>query len=150
RDIKITIVVLSAVAGGAGAAFAPAGAGIATQAAYGAATMGFVGAVEETASQLGEIHYGLREHFDVKGLGKRVTRDVVLGFVGGVIGGKFSQVLKKGLGGWIKTVSDAELAAAGLTREKLLTNYERLFMEWVGGSLGSSPFTTTAGAVLDK
>jgi hypothetical protein len=150
RGIKITIMVLGAVAGGAGAAFAGEGAGLLAQAAWGAGTMGFVGAVEETASQLGEIHYGLRDHFDVAALGKRVTRDVVLGFVGGVVGGKFSQVLKNRLGGWIANVSDVELAAKGLTREDLLTNYERLFMEWAGGSLGSSPFTTTAGTVLDR
>jgi len=150
RDIKITIMVLSAAAGGAGAGFAGEGAGLLTQAAYSAGTMGFLGAAEETASQLGEIHYGLRDHFDVKALGKRVARDVVLGFVGGVIGGKFSQMLKSSLGGWIKTVSDAELVAAGVTREELLNSYERLFVEWAGGSLGSSPFTTVTGTVLDQ
>jgi hypothetical protein len=150
RDVKITIGVLTAAAGGVGAGFAPEGAGLLTQAAYGAAGMGAVGAFEETASQAGEMYFGLRDHFDVKALGKRVTRDVVLGFVGGVIGGKFSQVVKGRLTPWLRGLSEAQIAATGLTREELLHDGERFLIEWLAGSVASSPFTTTAGHLLDR
>ena len=147
--IKVTIVVLSAAAGGAGAEFAGAEAGLLSQAAYGAGTMGIVGAADEAATQLGEMRIGERDHFDVARLGKRAVRDVVTGFVGGVVGGRFSQVLKGRLGAWASGLSDEAIAASGLTREQLLTNGERLFAEWVAGSVASSPFTTTAGHLMD-
>jgi hypothetical protein len=150
RDVKITIVVLSAAAGGAGAGFAGEGAGIVTQAAYSAGTMGVIGAVEETASQLGEIHYGLRDRFDVAALGKRATRDVIVGFVGGVIGGTFSSVLKQSLGTWVGGLSEAQLAAAGMTGEEMLHQSERLFVEWIGGSILTSPFATAASTLLES
>ncbi|MDA0159055.1 hypothetical protein OM076_02160 [Solirubrobacter ginsenosidimutans] len=147
--IKASIVVLSAAAGGAGAGFAGADAGLLAQAAYGAGTMGIVGAADETFTQVGEIRIGEREHLDVARIGKRAARDVVTGFVGGVVGGKFSQVLKGRLGAWVSGLTAEEIAASGLTREQLLGNAERLFVEWVAGSVGSSPFTTAAGHVMD-
>ena len=148
--IKVSIVVLSSAAGGAGAEFAGAEAGLLSQAAYGAGTMGIVGAADETFTQVGEIRIGEREHLDVARIGKRAARDVVTGFVGGVAGGKFSQVLKSRIGAWTSGISDEALAARGLTREQLLGNGERLFAEWVGGSILSSPFSTTAGHLMDR
>jgi hypothetical protein len=148
--IKVSIVVLSSAAGGAGAEFAGAEAGLLAQAAYGAGTMGIVGAADETFTQVGEIRIGERERLDVARIGKRAARDVVTGFVGGVAGGKFSQVLKSRIGAWTSGLSDEALVARGLTREQLLGNGERLFAEWVGGSILASPFTTTAGHLMDR
>jgi hypothetical protein len=99
---------------------------------------------------VGEIRIGEREHLDVARIGKRAARDVVTGFVGGVVGGKFSQVLKGRIGAWTSGLSDEALAASGVTREQLLGNGERLFAEWVAGSIVSSPFTTTAGHLMDR
>ena len=47
-------------------------------------------------------------------------------------------------------VSDEVLAAHGIAREELLTNGEKLFIDWVAGSLASSPFTTTSGVLMDR
>ncbi|WP_028062823.1 hypothetical protein [Solirubrobacter soli] len=147
--IKVTIVVLEAGAGGA-AASAVKGAGLLGQAAIGAGTTAGLGAAEETFNQIGEMRIGEREHFDVAKIGKRGAKDLVTGFVGGVIGGKFSQVLGGRLAKWGATVSDEVLAANGLSRASLAANGPQLFADWVAGSVASSPFTTATGALMDR
>jgi hypothetical protein len=149
--IKVTIVVLGAGAGGAGASFAR-GAGYLGQAAASAGTTGFLGSTEEFFTQVGEMRIGEREDwdFDFGKIAKRGTKDVVNGFVGGVIGGKFSQVLKGRIGGWASGLSDEVLTAHGITREQLVTNGEKLFIDWVAGSVASSPFTTASGVLMDR
>jgi hypothetical protein len=148
--IKVTIVVLSASAGGAGASFAGEGAGLFAQAAWGAGTAGVVGTSEEFFSQVGEMRIGEREHFDLGRIAKRTAKDVVTGFVGGVIGGKFAKVVKDRVGGWVGGLSSEMLTAHGIAREELLTNGEKLFIEWVAGNVAASPFTTTAGTLMDR
>jgi hypothetical protein len=147
--IKVTIVVLEAGAGGA-AAGAVKGAGLLGQAAIGAGTTAGLGAAEETFNQVGEMRIGEREAFDLAKIGKRGAKDLVTGFVGGVVGGKFSQVLGGRLSKWGATVSDELLAAHGLTRNHLAANGPQLFADWIAGSVASSPFTTATGALMDR
>jgi hypothetical protein len=148
--IKVSIVVVSATAGGAGASFAGEGAGLASQAAWGAATTGALGAAEEVFTQVGEMRIGEREEFDFAKIAKRGAKDVVTGFVGGVVGGKFSKVVKDRVGGWVGGLSDEMLATYGIAREELLLNGERLFIEWAMGNVAASPLTTTAGVLMDR
>jgi hypothetical protein len=147
--IKVSIVVLEAGAGGA-AAGAVKGAGLLGQAAVGAGTTAGLGAAEETFNQVGELRIGEREHFDLAKIAKRGAKDLVTGFVGGVIGGKFAQVLGRRLSKWGATVSDELLAAHGLTRAQLTANGPQLFADWLAGSVASSPFTTATGALMDR
>ena len=148
--IKVEIVLLTVVAGGYGAAFAGEGAGVVAQAAAGAGTAGVLGVSGEFFTQVGEMRIDEREHFDVARIAKRGAKDVVTAFVGGVIGGKFAKVLRDRIGGWVSGLSKEALAAQGLSREAFLTNGQRLFIEWIGGAVASSPFTTTASALMDR
>lgn len=147
--IKITIVVLTAAAGGEGAEFAGEGAGIVGKAFASAGTSAFLGVSGEFFTQVGEMRIGEREHFDIAKIAKVGAKDFVTMFVGGVVGGKFSKVLQDRLGGWVYGLSEETLATYGLTRAKLLSNAERLFAEWIAG-IGATPFATTAGALTDR
>ena len=149
--IQVTIVVLSAAATGGGASFAGKGAGLLAQSGAAALTAGGVGAATETFNQIGEMRVGDRQawDFDLKRIAKRGVMDTVQGFIGGVVAGKFSQVLKGRIGGWVGGLSDETLAAYGITKEELLTNGEKMFIDWVAG-VGSSPVTAASGQLMHR
>jgi len=146
--IKVSIVVLSAAAGGEGAGFAGEGAGLFAKGAAAAGTSGFIGASTEFFTQVGEMRIGEREDFDFGKIAKRGITDTVTGFVGAVAGGGFSKVLGGKYTKWVYGLSEAELAGQGLTREMLLSKGEQLVIDWVAG-VGASPFTTTAKTTMD-
>jgi hypothetical protein len=146
--IKVTISAFEIVGGGAGVKFAQ-GAGLIVQAAAGAGTAGLLGSTEELGTQIGEMRLGERDEFDFAKIASRATREVVVGFVGGVVGGKFSQVLTARIGRWVSGLSAEALAALGLTGAEFLKTAPRLFVEWVGSTAGT-PFATTADALLER
>jgi hypothetical protein len=145
--INVSIVVLSAATAGAGAG--AAGSSLGAQAAAGAGIAGGLGVAHETFTQVGEIRIGERESFDVARIAKRGARDVVAGFVGGVVAGRFSKVLSARVGGWVGRIPQATLDKYGIARAELLTNAEQLFLGWVAAT-ASSPLATTAGVLMDS
>lgn len=149
--IKVTIVVLGAAATGGGASFAGKGAGLAAQSGASALTAGGLGVAEETFTQVGEMRIGVREDwdFDFKRIAIRGVTDTIQGFIGGIVAGKFSKVLKGRLGGWVGGLSDETLAAHGITRADLLTRGQAMFIDWVAG-VGASPVTTLSGQLMRR
>jgi hypothetical protein len=149
--INVSIMVLSAAAGGGGAGFAGKGAGLIARGGTSAVTTGFVGAAHETFTQVGEMRMGTREDwdFDFGKIAKRGAKDLVSGFVGAVIGGKMTNSLQNKMAGWVTGMSDETLAMYNMSRANMLTNGEKLFVEWVSG-VGSSPFQTATNALMDR
>ncbi|WP_217912776.1 hypothetical protein [Miltoncostaea marina] len=147
--IKVSIVVMSAAAtGGAGGTLGQ-GAGLAARSGLTAATGAGLGMAEEAFTQVGEMRIGARDEFDFGRIAKRGAKDVVAGFVGGVVAGRFSDAVRGRLAQWVTGLSDEALATYGVAREELLTGAERFFAEWVGG-IGASPFSTTAQVLMDR
>ena len=148
--IRLEIAVLEATVAVTGGQMAAArGAGAVGQAGAMAVAGGVAGAAEETGTQIGEIDMGERDHLDVAKIAKRGAKDVVTGFVAGVVAGKFSNVLSGRLSKWGLTVSEEVLAAHNLTRAQLQTNGAELFARWVAGT-AASPFQTATGALMDR
>jgi hypothetical protein len=147
--IKVTIAVLGAAASGGGTTFAGQGAGLVARSATSALTAGGIGTVTEVFTQYGEIRIGARTEFDVGGIVKRGVADTVLGFVGGVAGGKFAGALKGSVARWVTGLSKAQMAAFGLTEQEILSRTTSAVLEWAAG-VGVTPLTTATGAVMHR
>jgi len=113
-------------------------------------TAGFLGSTDEFFTQVGEMRIGERKDwdFDFGKIAKRGAKDTVTAFIGGVVAGKFSQVLGGKYTQWVYGLTEAELAAQGVTREMLLSKGEQLVIDWVAG-VGASPFTTASNTMMD-
>lgn len=113
-------------------------------------TAGFLGSTDEFFTQVGEMRMGDRKDwdFDFGKIAKRGAKDTVTAFVGAVVGGKFSKALGGKYTQWVYGLTEAEMAAQGVTREMLLTKGEQLVIDWVAG-VGASPFTTTSNVMMD-
>src|SRR5690606_7602306 len=85
--IKVSIVVLSAAATGGAGGFAGQGAGLAARSGVTALTGAGLGMAEETFTQIGEMRIDARTEFDFGKIAKRGAKDVVAGFIGGVVAG---------------------------------------------------------------
>jgi hypothetical protein len=147
--IRVSIVVLSAAASGGGVGFAGRGAGLLARSGAVALTAGGLGATTEAFTQYGEIRIGARTEFDIGGIVKRGVTDTVVGFVGGVAGGKFADVLKGSVARWVSGLPKGQLAALGITEEQILGKATTVILEWAGG-VGATPLTTVTGAAMQR
>lgn len=126
--------------------------GILTTSAVAGVTAGGYGAIQETATQTGEMMAGTREmgKFDWEAVLARGTKDAVSGLVGGIVGGSLAKVFTQCMGPYIsKAVTDAELAELGIARDEFLTWGQKLMAEFLG-DVGSTPVTTAVTVVVDK
>jgi hypothetical protein len=147
--IRVSIVLLSAAASGGGVAFAGRGAGLIARSGAVALTAGGLGATTEAFTQYGEIRIGARTEFDIGGIVKRGVTDTVVGFVGGVAGGKFADVLKGSVARWVSGLPKGQLAALGITEEQILGKATSVILEWAGG-VSATPLTTVTGAAMQR
>jgi hypothetical protein len=119
---------------------------------YGAAGLLGVGAggyaaAQEFAGQAGEIIFSDREHFDWGRIAKVGAINAAAGVVGGVVGGKMAGLLGNSLGKMVGGMAPETMEAFGIAGAELLTNGERLFVQWVAGT-GSLPFANATAKVM--
>ena len=147
--IKISITALEIATGAAGMQFA-GGAGLIAHAAAGAGTAGVLAGSEELFTQVGEMRIGEREEFDFAKIAKSSVKEVVVAFVGAVVGGKFSQVVTARIGRWVAGLSAEALAAYGLTGAEFLPSAPRFFIQWITNAAGGALFADATRVALDK
>jgi hypothetical protein len=145
---KVSIVVLSSAAGGSAfAAARTAGFGLMSSAAFASGVGVVTTTAEGVGTQIGEMRYGEREwgDFDFKKLGKAALKSAVVGFVGAVTGGKLTELVGAGFARYAAPY----LADMGIN----LNSAGAKFLGEMGANwlttAGSSPFTTSAGLVMD-
>ena len=151
-SITVTGLQVAEVAGAVAATVATGGAasGFWATAAVGSATAGGYSMLQGTAEQTGAIAVGMQKEFDVVKILKRGAKDAVAGFVGGVVGGALTGKFVKAMGPYLgAAITDAELAAMGLTRDAFLTTGQKILPK-ILGDLGATPLTTAVNIVFDR
>jgi len=153
KGLEITRDVSFAVAGAiGGAVLAPVGASMIVSGGVSAGVGAGFKAVEEAATQLSEIGYGLRKEFDFGKMFKEMGMSAVTGFAGSLTGGalkeKFFPKVIQGISGDIlREVSEA--TGEKITAEMFQTTGQRLLRDFMAGA-GSNALNEAIKAVLSK
>ena len=143
------------VAGAVAIAYLTAGAAAEAQLGYWgtstalAATGGTYAAGQNLAEQGGEMLFGDRDHIDWGSVAKAGVVNAAASFVGGVIGGKFAGILSNSLGKMVGGLSPELMQTFGIRGAQLLTNAERIFVQWLGNVV-SSPFQTSITVLMQS
>ena len=114
-----------------------------------AATGGTYAAGQNLAEQGGEMLFGDRDHIDWGSVAKAGVVNAAASFVGGVIGGKFAGILGNALGKMVGGLSPELMQTFGIEGAQLLTNGERIFIQWLGNVV-SSPFQTSINMLMQS
>ena len=114
-----------------------------------AATGGTYAAGQNLAEQGGEMLFGDRDHIDWGSVAKAGAVNAAASFVGGVIGGKFAGILSNSLGRMVGGLSPELMQTFGIEGAQLLTNGERIFVQWLGNVV-SSPFQTSITVLMQS
>jgi hypothetical protein len=104
---------------------------------------------QELAGQGGEMLFGDRDHIDWGKVAKVGAVNAAAGFVGGAIGGKFAGVLGNSLGKMVGGLAPEVMETAGIEGAELLTNGEKIFVNWLGNT-AASPFQTTTSVLMQS
>jgi hypothetical protein len=104
---------------------------------------------QELAGQGGEMLFGDRDHIDWGAVAKVGAVNAAAGFVGGAIGGKFAGMLGNSLGKMVGGLSPEVMEMAGIEGKELLTNGEKIFVNWLGAT-SASPFQTTTSVLMQS
>jgi hypothetical protein len=114
-----------------------------------ATTGGTYAAAQNLAEQGGEMIFGERDHIDWGLVAKAGAINAGASFVGGVVGGKFAGILGNSLGKFVGGLSPEVMQTFGIEGAQLLTNGERIFIQWLG-NLASSPFQTSTTVLMQS
>ena len=93
--------------------------------------------------------FGDRDHIDWGSVAKAGAVNAAASFVGGVIGGKFAGILSNSLGRMVGGLSPELMQTFGIEGAQLLTNGERIFVQWLGNVV-SSPFQTSITVLMQS
>jgi hypothetical protein len=132
-----------------GGVAAEAGLGLWATAAVSGLSGGGYAALQNLAEQSGGMIFGDSDHIEWEKVAKVGVKGAVVGFVGGLAGGAMAGALKNALGRMITGLPAEAMEAYGLTANEILTNGQRLFVEWMGNT-ATSPVGTAVGAVMDR
>ncbi len=151
----VTGLKVAKVAGAVAVTYLTAGAAAEAQLGYWgtsaalATTGGTYAAGQNLAEQGGEMLFGDRDNIDWGSVAKAGVMNAAASFVGGVVGGKFAGVLSNALGRMVGGLSPELMQAFGIEGAQLLTNGERIFVQWLG-NVASSPFQTSINVLMQS
>ena len=110
---------------------------------------GTYGAAQELGNQAGMVWFAGQDSIHWGDVAKAGAVNAAAGFVGGAIGGKFAGMLGNSLGKMIGGLSPEVMETFGIEGAELLTNGEKIFVNWLGG-VASSPFVTSTTVLMQS
>ncbi|NOZ06902.1 MAG: hypothetical protein GXP41_11235 [Chloroflexi bacterium] len=153
KGLEITRDVSFAVAGAlGGAVLAPAGASLIVSGGVSAGVGAGFKAVEDAATQLSELGFGLRKEFDFGKMFKDMGMAAITGFAGALTGGAlkekfFPKVIQGISGDVLREVSEA--TGEKITAEMFQTTGQKLLRDFLAGT-GSTALNEAIKAVINK